>query len=383
MNKSFRIEDAVFDIDLETLHKTNFSVASVPRAYDVVWCDSLEQVIEDVTASLTDNPANFLLIDKKVFNLFFKDASIDARQLYLLDAVEENKEIDTVLDVISRIQSLSPSKNNMLTVIGGGITQDIGAFAGCIYKRGFPWRFFPTTLLSMCDSCIGGKAGVNYQGGKNQLGLFSAPRRVEICPAFLDTLSGRDMISGYGEILKLLVTGGETMVDCYDKACDPETGLPRREHIRELILGALAVKKAVIEKDEYELNLRRALNYGHTIGHAVEVLSDYRIPHGTAVALGVVAVNRLGAARGITRPEAQRTISRLAAPLLRGIDLDAIDWNQFGELLQKDKKTLRDNFVFVLIRDLGDTIFSCFPKNRQTIDEVTGAVIESVKEAHR
>lgn len=381
MNKSFRIEDAVFDIDLNTLQKTSFSVASVPRAYDVNWRDSLKQVIEDVTVSLTDTPANFLLIDKKVFNLFFKDAAINARQLYLLDAVEENKEIDTVLDVISHIQSLSPSKNNMLTVIGGGITQDIGAFAGCIYKRGFPWRFFPTTLLSMCDSCIGGKTGINYRGGKNQLGLFSAPRGVEICPAFLKTLSERDMISGYGEILKLLVTGGGDMVNCYAEACDPGNGLPRVEYIRNLILGALAVKKAVIEKDEFELSLRRSLNYGHTIGHAVEVMSDYRIPHGTAVALGVVAINRLGVTHGITSPEAHRTISRLAAPLLRGIDSDAMDWKLFGELLQKDKKTERANFVFVLIRDPGDTVFACFPKNSQTINEVTSAVIESIKEA--
>ena len=383
MNRSFRVGETLFDIDGNALRETGFSIASVPRPYEVAWRASLEETVGDVTASLAASPANFLLIDKNVFELFFKGAKIDARQLYLLDAVEENKSIETVLDVISRIQALSPSKNNLLTVIGGGITQDIGAFAGCVYKRGFPWRFLPTTLLSMCDSCIGGKAGINYRGGKNQLGLFSAPRRVDICPAFLDTLAEREMISGYGEILKLLITGGKAMVDIYAGACDPETGLPRRESIRELVLGALAVKKAVIEKDEFEVDLRRSLNYGHTFGHAIEVISDYRIPHGTAVALGVVAVNRLGAAHGITHPGAHREISRLAAPLLRGIDLGAMDWDLFGELLQKDKKTERGSFVFVLIRDLGDTVFASFPKNRQTIDEVTQAVIASVEEARR
>ena len=381
--RTFRIENASFDIGAAEIEGGGFQVASTPRSYDVVWRGSLQEVVRDVTASLAASPANFLLIDRNVFDLFFRDAEIDARQLYLLDAVEENKKIETVLDVISRIQALSPSKNNLLTVIGGGITQDIGAFAGCVYKRGFPWRFLPTTLLSMCDSCIGGKTGINYRGGKNQLGLFSAPRRVEICPEFLTTLAERDMISGYGEILKLLVTGGRAMVGTYADACDPGTGLPRTERLKELILGALAVKKAVIERDEFELDLRRSLNYGHTFGHAIEVMSDYRIPHGTAVALGIVAINRLGVVHGITLPEAHREVSRLAAPLLRGISLDAMDWNRFGELLQKDKKTECGSFVFVLIRDLGETVFSRFPKTGEPVVEITQAVIGSVLEAHK
>lgn len=381
MSRSFKVDDIVFGIDENALQGTGFRVASVPRPYDVSWEGALSAAVADVQRQLAASPSNFLLIDTNVFNLYFQNAKIDERQLYLLDAAEENKNIETVLDVIARMQSLSPSKNNTLTVIGGGITQDIGAFAGCVYKRGLPWRFLPTTLLSMCDSCIGGKAGINYQGGKNQLGLFSAPRQVCICPEFLDTLPEKDVYSGYGEILKLLITGGKALVDIYAKACDPATGIPPKERLKELIFGALTVKKAVIERDEFELNLRRSLNYGHTLGHAVEIMSDYRIPHGQAVALGVVAVNRLGVNHGITSPAAHREIERLAAPLLRSIDLNGMDWEKFGDLLQRDKKTEQGSFVFVLIRELGDTVIVHFPKTREMIAELTQAIIASVAEA--
>lgn len=371
-NKEFLIDDAIFEAD-------SFVVRSTPRNYNVLWCEDLKNVLDGITARLADNPADFLLVDANIHRLYLSQYQINERQMYILEAKEENKNINTVLDVIDHLQQLMPSKNNMLTVIGGGITQDIGAFAACIYKRGMAWNFLPTTLLSMCDSCIGGKTGINYKSGKNQLALFSAPRQVEICPAFLNTLQERDIVSGYGEILKLLITGGQKLIDMYRDSCCADSGLPDKKYLKQLIFGALAVKKAVIEVDEFELDLRRSLNYGHTLGHAIEVVSNYEIPHGQAVALGVAAVNQLSVNNKLLDPEVNESILSLAEPLIKNIDLSGFEWDKFSDLLQKDKKTEKNAFVLVFIKAPGDTVFVKLQKNPDTVRELQRVIKGAVE----
>ena len=150
----------------------------------------------------------------------------------------------------------------------------------------------------MSDSCIGGKAGVNYKGAKNQLALFSAPNEVIINPSFINTLEKKDIQSGLGEILKLYITGGPAMLSTYDR-CIKNGTIVNKDDAKSLIMGALAIKKAVIELDEFELNIRKALNYGHTLGHAIESISNYAIPHGVAVVVGMMLVNQMSCERGL------------------------------------------------------------------------------------
>ena len=379
MNNYFMVENQKFSIDETIFNSDSFNVCSVPRPYTVNWRNDLNIVLSDIVKQLDQNAADFLLIDANIYRLYFAEYHVSKEQLYILEANEENKIIETVLNVIDRIQTLMPSKNNMLTVIGGGITQDIGAFAGCIFKRGIAWRFLPTTLLSMCDSCIGAKSGVNYKSGKNQLGLFSAPRQVDICPEFLKTLDEKDILSGYGEILKLLITGGKKFVDMYCQSCDPVSRLPDKKYLKQLIFGALAVKKAVIEKDEFELDWRRSLNYGHTLGHALEVVSNYEIPHGQAVALGTAAVNKLSVDKQLLAPEMHDYIISLIKPLLKNIDLSQVNWEKFSDLLQKDKKTEKNAFVFVLIKSPGETVFVKFEKNANIVDKLQNVIKEVIQ----
>ena len=379
MSEQFLIENELFNIDETIFHTDTFNVSSVPRNYNVSWCNNLSCVLTNIIEELDKNPADFLLVDANIYRLYFSNYTINTKQVYILDAKEENKNIYTVLEVIDKIHMLMPSKNNVLTVIGGGITQDIGAFAACIFKRGMAWRFLPTTLLSMCDSCIGGKTGINYKSGKNQLALFSAPRQVYICPEFLETLDEKDILSGYGEILKLLITGGKKFVDMYCQSCDPISKLPDKKYLKQLIFGALAVKKAVIEKDEFELDLRRSLNYGHTLGHVLEVVSNYKIPHGQAVALGTAAVNKLSVDKQLLAPEMHDYIISLIKPLLKNIDLSQVNWEKFSDLLQKDKKTEKNAFVFVLIKSPGETVFVKFEKNANIVDKLQNVIKEVIQ----
>jgi 3-dehydroquinate synthase len=180
-------------------------------------------------------------------------------------------------------------RQSTVVAIGGGIIQDIATFTAHIFYRGIKWIHVPTTLLAMSDSCIGAKCGINFGAFKNQLGVFHSPTRVLICHKFLDTLFDKDIRSGYGEILKLLLTGSPELFANLQKRLD-ESGF-RNPELPALIYQCLNVKKGVIEADEYETDLRRILNYGHTFGHALEAVTEYEVPHGLAVAWGIDLAN--------------------------------------------------------------------------------------------
>ncbi len=382
MNKDFwdfQISGKTFRIQGADLTSDCFSVASVPRPYTVEWDPGLRGIIRHIKEVLTENPRCFLLVDSAVWKCYFQKENLPLKQVFLMDAEEEKKNIQTVLDVISRMNDIGFGKADKLMVAGGGITQDIGAFAGCIFKRGIAWEFYPTTLLSMCDSCIGGKTGINFQRVKNQLALFSAPRRVVICPGFLETLSAGDVRSGYGEILKLAVTGGKDFADLFAEVdvCGKEK--ISGADLKKLIWIALMVKKAVIEADEFELDWRRALNYGHTVGHAVEVMSGYKIPHGQAVAIGMVAVNQLAVDAGMLADSEHRKISRLARTLFDALQDGTLDFSMLEDLLLKDKKTEEDSFVLVMIRSCGDTLFQKYPKTSLTLEKIKQAIQQAVQ----
>ena len=209
----------------------------------------------------------------------------------------------------------------------------------------------------MCDSCIGGKTGINYHKAKNQLALFSAPRQVIICPAFLRTLHAREIKSGLGEILKLFITGGEKLLAQFPRYVSKDGEVKDFASFTPLILGALGVKKQIVEKDEFELNIRKSLNYGHTLGHAIEVLSDYAIPHGQAVTMGVLIVNEMSRRRGLLSQKECDEIRQLARNLFQSARLSANIVKELPSLLLKDKKSVGNAVNFVFIKRPGETVF--------------------------
>ncbi len=240
-----------------------------------------------------------LIVDRAVAELYRDELApaLDQLPVLLLDATEDEKTLAGVLKVTTWLQEQGCTKQSAPVAIGGGIIQDIVSFSAHVYYRGLRWAYVPTTLLSMSDSCIGAKCCINLNTFKNQLGAFHAPARVLLCPRFTDTLTDADVASGYGEILKLSLTGsGEHFRRL--RASVRRGGL-RNADLARLTWDSLAVKKSVIEVDEYETGLRRILNYGHTFGHALEGLTRHAIPHGLAVAWGMDLVNFLAVRRGM------------------------------------------------------------------------------------
>ena len=367
----FTIDDKTLTYSLDVLNQDEFTVSSSPTPYTVSFHDA-ENPCDAINALLATNPKNILLIDEKVFALYGKDINHPNERIFKAPALERFKTMQGVMDLVALLYQQEFTKKETLVVVGGGIIQDIGALVGALYKRGIKWVHFPTTVLAMADSCIGGKAGVNYEQAKNQLALFSSPHAVVINPHFINTLEERDVKSGLGEILKLCITGGPELVKLFADEIQHTKALTP-VHLKKLISVALMVKKAVIEDDEFELNIRKALNYGHTIGHAIEAMSDYEIPHGIAVIVGMMLVNQLAVVEGYLSSKENAEMNRLCLLLLDDKTkrlLLNINTNDLLDYLKQDKKVAGDSITFVLLKKPGHLLFHKLTMNallQQTI----------------
>lgn len=249
------------------------------------------ETLNETGGTLNDYRPTHFVIDRNVFNLHQPtlQSLIAGRPTYLIDATEDTKTLSGVSELSSWLQANGANRSSRLVGIGGGITQDLVTFTAHCYYRGIPWCFLPTTLLSMCDSSIGAKCGINLNEFKNQLGVFQSPSAVITCAEFLKTLPDFHIASGYGEILKLHLTANDW--NLFDSAAEAmKTGL-RNPSLSALIRKSLEVKKQVIEADEYEADYRRVLNYGHSFGHSLEAITNHEIPHGLAVAWGMDIIN--------------------------------------------------------------------------------------------
>jgi 3-dehydroquinate synthase len=283
MARTFELTEVT---QLQTSSSKQFVVKSLHRDYPVCVSES----IESLTSNLEVGGDTVFVVDKTVGMEYEEQllALIQDRPKMYLDSDETVKTLEGIERLIEWLMSLRCNKSTHIVAIGGGIVQDVVAFTSSIYYRGIRYSLVPTTLLSMCDSSIGAKCGINFKNFKNQLGVVYAPYSVHIATEFLRTLNDREIQSGYGEILKLAITGGPENLEKLESHVNA-TSL--RDAATELIYDCLLVKKTVIEIDEYESDYRRVLNYGHTFGHALEAFTEHEIPHGLGVAWGIDVIN--------------------------------------------------------------------------------------------
>ena len=322
MTNKFFIQNIKLEASTEKV--TKFTVHSHPKNYDVLFEPFKNIFTED----------QVVLVDKNIQQLY----DIHHSKLIVIEAIEENKCIETVLDVCETLLKYNFDKGNTLIVIGGGIIQDIGAYTAKTFKRGIKWIFYPTTLLSQCDSCIGGKTALNFKTHKNQLALFSSPDKVIIDTQFLATLSPQDITSGYGEIIKLFLIGGEYYVNNINNF-----------DLKTSIFHALSIKKAIVEYDEFELLERKSLNYGHSFGHVIETLTNYSIPHGEAVMLGIEIINKIYTKSPL--------ISNLISNFTSLDKIKNINVEKLVNNIKTDKKVTNGVISFVVVPEIGTTIF--------------------------
>lgn len=320
-------------------------IQSKLKEYEVILESSTDFLLR-----LSKTPNSQFVIDEKVYGLyklFFADIPED--RLILVEALEQNKVIDTALCICERITEIPAKRNATLISIGGGIIQDITGFVANITYRGINWIFVPTTLLAACDSCIGGKTSLNYKKYKNLLGTFYPPNEIHICSQIFQTLTEKDFKSGLGEVIKFNIMAGKGGL------CNIENNivsLLSREPgtVNSFVESSLLFKKKFIEIDEFDQGERIKLNFAHTFGHAIEVITEYEIPHGTAVAIGMIMANSISKKRGLIEED---IVFRSEKILLKVIDINVELLNKpldsYIKVIRKDKKQVDESLTAVLI----------------------------------
>lgn len=311
-------------------------VKSYLKEYEVEFCRDFG--FDTAIGSLENK---FFVIDKRVYELYREKVEklISGSPCYLLEAIETNKNIEKVLEIIDKIVELKSKRNTNLISIGGGIVQDISGFIANIIYRGIAWIWIPTTLLAQADSCIGSKTSLNYKTYKNLLGYFYPPDKIYIDTGFTHTLEQKDYLSGLGEIMKCALMGGyqsftETSNNIEDLL------LRKQDTLVAEIIKALEFKKKVIEIDEFDKEYRNIMNYGHTFGHALESTSNYAIPHGQAVSFGIMIANEISEARGYISEQCKKQVKQRITAIVNRELLKPEYFNprEYLGVLKKDKK---------------------------------------------
>lgn len=272
-----------------------------------------------------------------------------------IEAGEELKTIETATQLWEILSEFEADRKSLMLNLGGGVITDLGGFVASTYKRGIPFINLPTTLLGMCDASIGGKTGIDHQFLKNIVGTFAEPEQIFVFPDFLRTLPFVELRSGFAEMLKHgLIADEKHWKDLSSiENLDPEKIYP-------FIETSMKIKQKVVEIDFKEQNIRKTLNFGHTIGHAVESLflqTNQLIPHGEAVALGMICETHLSYLENLIDAETAEEIISKIRKFYPYISINAFSTEQLLALMKNDKKNSDGKIIFSLIDKIGNCQF--------------------------
>ncbi|MGE5614144.1 MAG: 3-dehydroquinate synthase [Bacillota bacterium] len=288
--------------------------------------------------------------------------------IHAIKAGEKSKTLDTVVEIYKKLFSLRPDRNSTVVALGGGVVGDIAGFAAATYLRGINYVQAPTSLIAQADSSIGGKTGVDFNGSKNLIGAFYQPRLVYINVNTLRTLPAREFRAGMAEVIKHGLIADAGFYDYIDSNMD------RIYQFDESVLINIArtncsIKSGVVEKDERESGLRAILNFGHTIGHAVESASDFSMLHGECVSIGIAGAFRLAVRLGMTGADEAARVEETLAKAGLPVRLSGICIKKIYDNMMLDKKIKNDRLKFVLPRRIGE-VFCHTVDDKRLIEEV-------------
>ncbi len=325
-------------------------------------------VVGDFWASFADflHQKNYskiiVLVDENTeggcFNRFRAHFPKEIAAIIQIPSGELNKTIETCQQIWRDLFAAQADRNSVLICVGGGVIGDMGGFAASTFKRGIDFIQMPTTLLSQVDSSIGGKLGIDFQEVKNSIGVFGNPKAVFISPAFLDTLSPREVRSGFGEIIKHALIADAKQWQALRKIKDLTT-----VDWTKIIVPSLKIKQHVVKIDPFEKGLRKALNFGHTIGHAVESMAlatENPLTHGEAIAIGMICEAYLSKIlRGLSENELTE-ICTFMLKIYGKYDLQLFDFQQLIALMRQDKKNDSASKInFSLLLKIGSVEVNC------------------------
>ena len=270
---------------------------------------------------------------------------------------EDQKSLETAGRLYSELAGHRAERSTPLLALGGGVIGDLAGFVAATYMRGLPLVHVPTTLLAQVDSSIGGKVAVDHGRIKNSIGVFYQPALVVADTATLKTLPAGELSNGLAEVIKYAVIGDNTFFSYLENNIEKIMALDT-DALEEITVKSAVIKARIVEKDEKDTGLRNMLNFGHTIGHAVESASDFGISHGQAVAIGMVAAARIASKLGTFSTNDLSRLKRLIARTGLPTKVPELDTGRLIEAMEHDKKISEGKIRFILPRSIGKVFIS-------------------------
>ena len=328
------------------------------NSYDIIIGTNFTSEFSEYISEIHKGKKIFIITDSNIEKLyaskiptFFEGYEYT---IHIIEAGEKNKHLETVKDIYTSMIEDGVTRDDLVVAFGGGVVGDIAGFVAATYLRAVKFIQIPTTVVSQVDSSVGGKVGVDLPAGKNLVGAFYQPKLVLIDIAFLRTLETRYFFDGFAEIVKY---------GCiYDKELFSKLeNIVKEDHLRknlmdnmeDIVYRSCEIKKEVVEKDEKESNLRMILNFGHTIGHAIEQYYNFeKHSHGEAVSIGMIDIVNIGEKLGITKKDEivriQKLLERLKLPITDDYPIDKIT-----DIMKRDKKSKSDGISFIFLKEIG------------------------------
>lgn len=329
--------------------------------YDIVYTKDFALLADELEALDTSERKIAVIADSNTQKLFGTQVMEELAKcckkviMYAFPAGEKSKTLDTVKNIYKELIEAKFDRRDMLVALGGGVVGDITGYTAATYLRGIDFIQIPTTLLAQADSSIGGKTGVDFDGYKNMVGAFYMPRLVYMNISTLKELDERQYYAGFAEVMKSALIKDalfyEWLLDHMYEIHDREL-----EVLEEMVERSCTVKKLVVEKDPTEKGDRALLNFGHTIGHAIEKNQNFEMLHGECVALGMVAAAYLSWKHNWLSMEEYYEVRDMLVPFNLPISIDNLDTRAILELTKSDKKMEAGQIKFVLLKKVGKAV---------------------------
>ncbi|MBU0489929.1 MAG: 3-dehydroquinate synthase [Bacteroidetes bacterium] len=335
----------------------------IDRGPRIAFGDNIFDELNEIVAQrIHEGRKVFVLVDENTYThcypiLLNKADSLAKAEILEIDSGETNKDIQVVIQLWKALIELDATRRALFINLGGGVIMDMGGFTASAYKRGIDFIHIPTTLLGMADACIGGKTGVDLENFKNTIGLIKQPIAIFISPGFLASLSARELKSGFAEIIK------HSVISQPEFFTTIKTLTPAKQiDWEKMILQSIKAKKAFTDHDPYEINVRKALNFGHTFGHAIESWSlDHEkdhLLHGESVAAGLIIESYIShKAFGLKKTEFD-AVKALVCKWFKPHKFPETAFSEIVNYMLQDKKNETDSINFTFIAKIGEFLIN-------------------------
>lgn len=349
------------------------------KNYEIAIKDNFSYLANEIKKLDLEYSKICIISDSEVAPIYLEQLLDELKKLnklvisYVFKSGEENKNLNTVHSVYNFLIQEHVGRKDLLVALGGGVVGDLTGFVAATYLRGIDFIQVPTTVLSMVDSSVGGKTGVDFNSYKNMVGAFKMPILVYMNLQTLTTLEDRQFYSGFAEAMKSALIKDvryyEWLIENMYEICERDLTV-----LEELVKGSIQIKKSIVEKDPYENGERALLNLGHTIGHAIEKYKNFTLYHGECVSLGCVAAAYISWQKELLSSDEYYEIRDMFVPFYLPISIDDVDEDQILEIIKSDKKIENGYMKFILLKRIGKAVIN----TTVTEDDIKKAIKEIV-----